>query len=64
MDPSSNNKQDNNKEQPNVTQKTDWMQWCIKNGKMDESELDKTLSTPQSKHTKVLNKNPCIFFIF
>ena len=55
MDPSVNKNHDNNKEQqPNVTQKTDWMQWCIKNGKMDESKLDETLSTPQTKHTKVL----------
>ena len=55
MDPSINKNHDNNKEQPNVTQKTDWMQWCIKNGKMDESKLDETLSTPQTKHTEVLN---------
>jgi hypothetical protein len=33
--------------------KTDFMQWCIANGKMNEADLDATLSKPQKNHTEV-----------
>ena len=44
-----NKHQENKSSKP---QKTDFMEWCIKNGKMDESKLEATLSTPQTKHTE------------
>jgi len=31
----------------------DFMQWCIDNGKMNEADLDATLSKPQKNHTSL-----------